>query len=197
MKCFTISKDTFSPGIAPARHDCIVSTGSEPVENAVVRMVPVLPYAQESLQAKAQLSLSFVLESADDTEPGCVVSLNPREWNVCLAVNPVVLLDPCGPQGHALVLLPPSGSNLLVSMDNPNNTLCTDELGRPVIRSTSRAMLMLAALGVQLDATGASAAPRSQQGKASPKGKPAGRRRIPRAEPEAAKALARTSSTAS
>lgn len=197
MKCFTISKDTLSAGIDPARHDCIVATGTQPVENAVVRMVPVLPYAQESLQAKAQLSLSFVLESADDIEPGCVVSLNPREWNVCLAVNPVVLLDPCGPHGHALVLLPPSGSNLLVSVEDPSNVLCTDELGRPVIRTTSRAMLMLAALGVQLDATAASAAPRSRQGKAAPKGRQAGRQPIPKAEPEAAAALSRTSRTAS
>lgn len=191
MKCFTIEKDTLSPGISPARHDCILATGGSPVANAVVRMVPVMPYQQESLQASAQLSLSFLLESADDHEPGCVVSLDPREWNVCLAVNPMVLLDPCGPQGHVLLLLPPAKSSLLVSVSDPSHTLCTDELGTPVLRETSRAMLMLEALGVQFDLTGGSPAPGTQPRKASSKAGQANARKIPRAKPEAAARLAR------
>lgn len=192
MKCFTIDKDTLSDGIDPDAHDCLLAAGGHPVASAVVRMVPVLPPGSTDLRTKAQLSLSFVLESPDDKQPGCILSVDPREWNVCLADNPMVLLDPCGPGGRALLMLPPGEDNLLVSMKDAATVLGTDDAGRPVVRKTSRAMLMLSALGAKLEATAATPAPGSPRSPASPRSGRAGAPRTRLAKPAAAKALERS-----
>lgn len=159
FRCYSLHALKPQEGIDPSEFECILGDSADSrMMFADIRMVPVLEYAEEMVPAeRAQLSLAFIQDRTDDPDtlqPGSVVSVNPKMWQICTDRSDLLLLDPCGPKGTVLLFLPPDRQNVLTCPDpraRDAYVAGTDGDGCPVLSRPRRGYLMLSALGYRMD----------------------------------------------
>ena len=124
-----------------------------PVLAASVKLLPVLPYIQPSLDT-AQFGLAFLKQETptENMEPGSIVSISSIEWGICSRNSRMMLLDPCGATGNTLLFLPPNCRNLLLYNKDADKHLVisTDDKGSPYVSQQTRGLLLLESLGLDL-----------------------------------------------
>lgn len=145
FKCYTLSKQGLADGVKPSTFESIASERDN-LPRASLHLVPALPGVTPG-EKSFGLCLSFLLDADDGVEAdGSVLSVDPTCWHRCSGNSPMQLLDPCGRDGHVLLLLPKASGQLLVNTEDPELVLGTDAEGVPYTYRTSRARLMLDAL---------------------------------------------------
>lgn len=153
FKCFTLNKEGIKEGIPVDEYECIIAdTKAKTIKTADLKLVPVLPYTQPTLEHTAHLSLAFLKEADEATEisPGIILSVDPYAWRICMSLTNLTLLDPCGFTGYVLLFIPPESPNVLISADKTMRVFGTNKSGEPEIRVTNRAASMLQAIGINV-----------------------------------------------
>jgi len=147
LHCYTLCAETVENGIDPTGFDCIVAA-SPRVLHAEFQLIPVLENRCNPTLADAALCVSFLTES-DGKQPsaeGAVLAYPLEGWRLTADKTRLILIDPAGQCGFAVVYLEKGCVAALESRRDPSLYLSVDMSGTPVIERRSRPAMLLAAL---------------------------------------------------
>lgn len=148
VECYTLNATEATHGIQADEYDSIISDVPT-VKFASVTLVPILGDKTELTLENAALSVSFVhgyseCDTAD--KGGIVLSFDPAEWRLTTDKTHLILLDPAGVNGKALLYIERSSAHVLENAFDKTMYFSVDKAGNPCVQRHSRAAMMLTAI---------------------------------------------------
>lgn len=155
LKCFSLVDDKVAKGVDADQFDCIniESPSATQMNKAVLEFIPLFPCAGTDTSEIAAKSLTFLHEpSKGDKEDstGVILAFDPNEWRLCYNANLYTLIDPCGINGHVLIMANKGAKHVLANTNNRNCVLSITEENIPVVENCRRAAVLYGAVKARL-----------------------------------------------
>ncbi len=147
LNCYSLNSNKVTKGIKVSHYESVIPTkvNTDTIYKATLQTVPIFS-GTNSFHAK-YLGIPFVHQAAPkDTccSTGILLSVKASLWTVCSDKSEIVIVDPCGLQGHILLYITNNIKDCLVSL--LSDDVISIEDNEPVISKSNRARLLLAAL---------------------------------------------------